>query len=124
MPKLLKSGEVSEELIHKTVMDWVRVHPKLSKITLHYPNEGRRTFHYGRLLKSMGMRAGVSDLFIAKASHGYHGAWIELKTTKGKLSPSQRDFIEDMTEQNYYTAVCRSIDEAIATIKWYCISSE
>lgn len=122
--KVLKSGTISEETIHKTVMSWVRLHPMLKKLVLHFPNEGKRSLRYGKLLKDMGMRAGVSDLLIAMGRHGFHGAWIELKSENGNLSPLQKDFLEDMSQQNYFTAVCWSIDEAIDTIKWYCLEQD
>ena len=118
--KYLISGEISEETIHKTVMEWVRFNPLLKRLVLHFPNEGRRSIRYGKLLKDMGMRAGVSDLFIAMGNHGYLGAWIELKSTQGTVSEAQTDFLKDMSEQGYFTAVCWSIDEAINLIKWYC----
>lgn len=110
----------SELSIHKTVMDWVRLHPTIAPYIIHIPNEGKRSASYGKLLKDLGMRAGVSDLFIALPRHQYNGAWIELKSAKGKLSPLQRHFINDMTSQGYYTAVCYSVHDAIETIKFYC----
>lgn len=101
-------------------MDWVRLNPVLKKLVLHIPNEGQRTKRFGKLLQDMGMRAGVSDLFIAMAFHGFYGAWIELKSKDGIVSAVQKEFLADMKEQGYFTAVCWSIDEAIDLIKWYC----
>jgi len=86
---------------------------------MHFPNEGKRSARYGKLLKDMGMRPGVADLFITTARHGFIGAWIELKSINGKLSPVQKLFLEEMSQQNYFTATCWSIDEAIKTIAWY-----
>jgi hypothetical protein len=120
IPKLLKSGEISEATIQKTVIHWVRLQPKIKKLVIHIPNEGKRSVRYGRLLKDMGMVPGASDLFIAMPSHGFNGAWIELKSKNGVLTPEQADFLNDMSAQNYFTAVCRSIDETIKIIKWYC----
>lgn len=120
--QILQSGEISEESIQKTVMEWVRLHPLLSKVIFHIPNEGRRTWRFGKLLKLMGMRAGVSDLFVGLARHGYHGAWIELKSSKGILTPAQKGFMRDMAAQGYYVRACWSVDEAIQVIKDYCFS--
>lgn len=117
--RLLKSGAISESTMHKTVMEWVRLHPKLNGIVIHMPNEGPRTERYGRLLRDMGMRAGVSDLFICMARHGFHGAWIELKSARGRVSREQASFQLDMANQGYFTMVCYSVDEAIQTISWY-----
>lgn len=109
----------SETSIHLAVMEWVRLHPKLSPYVLHIPNESKRSPRYGKLLKDMGMRKGVSDLFIALPRNGYHGAWIEIKSDIGKVSPEQFKFIEEMKEVGYYCAVTVGVDQTIETIKWY-----
>lgn len=120
MSSYLKSGELSERAIHTTVMEWVRHHPYIKKLVIHFPNEGKRTPRYGKMLKDLGMRKGVSDLLITMQKHGYGGAWIELKSKDGVLSKEQKEFLADMKAQNYYTAVTWSLDEALDTISWYC----
>lgn len=125
MSGLLKSGEISEKSMHKTIINWIKVHPKLKnmcRLIIHFPNEGKRSNRYGKLLKELGMRAGVSDLFIAIPNHNYGGAWIELKSKDGILSKEQKEFLSDMREQNFFTCVCYTIDEAINTISWYCFN--
>lgn len=117
--KILSSGDVSEESIHNAVMQWIRLNPSLEKVVMHIPNEGRRTLNFGKRLKDMGMKKGVSDLFIAMSKHNYHGAWIELKSAHGKLSQHQKEFLDEMDRQGYFTSTCWSIDEAINIIKWY-----
>lgn len=117
--KLLKSGAISEDSIQDVVMQFIATSPLLRNVVIHIPNEGARTIQYGRRLKEMGMRAGVSDLFIALARRGYHGAWLELKSQDGLISAKQQQFLDDMAAQGYYTCVCFSIDETIEKIKWY-----
>lgn len=116
----LKSGELSEESIHKAIMQWVRQQPSIAKLVLHFPNEGKRSARYGKLMKDLGMRPGVSDLFIPMARHDYIGAWIEIKTSKGIVSKEQSLFLQDMIRQNYFIFVCRSIEMGIKIIQWYC----
>jgi hypothetical protein len=116
----LASGAISESTIHKTVMEWVRLHDDIAPFVMHFPNEGKRSTRYGMFLKALGMRAGVSDLFIAMPRHIYHGAWIEIKTTQGIISAAQSSFLADMTRQDYYATVCRNVDDCINTIDWYC----
>lgn len=120
MTRMLKNGYISESDIQKTVMSWARLQPNLKDLIFHIPNESPRSARYGKSLKDLGMKAGVSDLFIAMASHNYHGAWIELKSQEGLLSPAQNLFLQSMATQQYFTAVCHSIEEALKTIKWYC----
>jgi hypothetical protein len=124
--KRLKSGEIAEESIHKLTLRHIEEHPKLKpfkKLVLHFPNEGKRSKRYGALMKALGMRKGASDLFIAVPRHGFGGAWIELKSIDGTISPEQKDFLADMAEQNFFIAVCWSIQEAIDTIEWYLLKS-
>lgn len=118
----LKSGEIAEKSIHKLTLAYIKEHPKLKKyikLILHFPNEGKRTTSYGKMLKSMGMRKGVVDLFIAIPRRGYGGAWIELKSADGVLSAEQKEFLDDMKEQNFYTHVTWSVKESIDIIEWY-----
>ncbi len=124
MPRIvqLKSGELSEESIHKTVMHRIKLDPFLNRYIIHIPNEGKRSPVFGKRLKDLGLRKGVWDLQILLARQGYIGAWIELKSKQGRLTPEQIVFGNDMREQNYYTAVCKTIEEAIKVIDWYCIS--
>lgn len=125
MPKTqyLKSGNISESSIQKAVMDWIRLDPVLRTFVIHIPNEGKRTSRYGKSLKDMGMRPGVADLFIAIPRHGYGGAWLELKSKDGILSEAQKEFLDDMARQRYFTKVCYSIEETINTIKRYCFEN-
>ena len=118
--RYLKSGNIPETSIQKAVLQWVRLNPRLEKFIIHIPNEGKRTLRYGKSLKDMGMRAGVSDLFIAMSRHGYSGAWVELKSKQGILSDAQQQFKKDMEEQHYLTETCYSIEETIDFIVWYC----
>jgi hypothetical protein len=122
--KTLKSGELSESAMQKTVMEWANVHPLLRGFVIHIPNEGKRTSRYGKSLKELGMRPGVADLFVVMARHGYHGAWLELKSKNGILSNAQKEFLEDMAQQNYFTKTCFSIEDSIETINWYCFNDK
>jgi hypothetical protein len=118
----MKALKPSEKEIHLAVMQWIATHPQVKKfknLIIHIPNEGERTFHFGKLLKDLGMRKGAADLFIAHANHGFHGAWIEIKKHNGRLSTEQKIFLLDMDEQGYFTAVCYSIEECIQNILWY-----
>jgi hypothetical protein len=118
----LKSGEASEESIHRALMEWVSINPltkQFKDFFIHCPNEGKRSYSYARRLNAIGMRKGVADIFIAVPRRGYGGCWIELKSKKGKLNPDQERFLKDMSSHNYSTYVCYSFEEAVKTISWY-----
>ena len=63
------------------------------------------------------MKAGVPDLQLIVPNGEIHGLWIELKSKKGKLQPSQRLMIQRLEEQGYMCKVCFGADEAIDEIK-------
>lgn len=121
--KFLKSGAIAESSIHAVVMQFIKAHPVLRKVTIHIPNEGKRDAYYGNKLRMMGMCAGVFDLFLALPRRGYHGAWLELKSQDGTVSDDQRAFGESMLEQGYFIRVCYSIEQTIEVIEWYCSES-
>ena len=119
-----KDGELSEKAIHKAIIQWVRIHPYFKednrwKLVMHFANEGKRTPQYGKLLKELGLREGVHDLFIATPRHGYGGFWLEIKSKNGYMSKAQKEFSIDMRKQNYFVRTAWSIEEGIKFISWY-----
>ena len=108
----------AEDIIQIQVMDFVRFH-KLDKFIFHVANERTTSPQSGALLKRKGVLSGVSDILIMKPSKEKHGAAIELKSKNGKVSPNQQSFLDTLAENGYFTAVCYSADEAIATIIEY-----
>jgi hypothetical protein len=92
---------------------------------IHIPNGGKRNPREAARLKRMGVRAGVSDLFLAWPSNGFGGLWIELKAPiiKGKpkptVKPSQRNWLDAMQDANYETAIAFGWLEAMSIIKDY-----
>lgn len=73
------------------------------------PNGGYRNAREGGRLKAMGVKPGVSDLFLAYPVLRSHGLWIELKApkpNKTKTTKEQIDWIERMTKLNYEACIC------------------
>ena len=108
--------ESSEQI---ALFDWIRLKPDLSKYAFSIPNESKRNPITGHIMKRMGMRSGVSDLFIAIPTAPYHGLFIELKAGKNKATPSQLEFIKDMRSQGYCAEVCVGAEAAIKLIMDY-----
>lgn len=86
---------------------------------VHIPNEGKRSVSYGAKLKRMGMKKGFPDLFIPKARNGFHGLFIELKATGGKVSSDQSKWITLLSSEGYAATVCVGFEAAITTINQY-----
>lgn len=107
----------TEEQEHLCLMDWINLHPLLREITIHIPNEGKRSFYIGKKLVKMGLRAGVSDLFIPYPNNGYHGLWLEVKCKNGHLTFAQIEWLSKMRKLGYAAETgfgfeaCRAIIE-------------
>lgn len=85
----------------------------------HVPNGGKRNPREGARFKKMGVLAGVSDILILDPKNGYNGLCVELKTPKGAIQKTQKDFMYNIAKRNWKVYVCRSIDDFITTVDKY-----
>lgn len=100
------------------LIKWFRMqYPRL--IMFAIPNGGVRNIVTAIKLKDEGVLAGVSDLFLMKANATHHGLFIEMKAAKGKVSDTQKYFIEQARAQGYAACVCFGFEEAQAAINNY-----
>ena len=92
-------------------------------LLFHVPNEGKRSVITGSLLKKAGLRSGVPDLILPVPSKmngkKYHGLFIELKNGHKKPTENQMWWLENLSQQDYLTAVCESFESAVALISYY-----
>jgi len=115
---MMKLGPESVTQIN--LINWINYnYPEISEDVYHFANERSCSIQQGRILKRMGVRAGVSDLFIAVPSNGFHGLWIELKEGIGRLSKAQKEFIDRMSFRGYKAVAVWGLDEAQEVIKSY-----
>ena len=84
------------------------------------PN-GQMSVHIGQRLKDMGQLKGAPDLLIAVPSANYHGLFIEMKATKGRLTPEQKEVHKELLAQGYDIHVCYSDQEAMQVTQNYLI---
>jgi len=105
----------AEDVEQIKVVNWVKQCTTLPVI--HVANERSCSPAQGSMLKRMGVRKGVSDLFFPRAHGKYHGCFIELKTLKGKPSVEQIAFIDEMNVEGYFSLVCYGAEEAIETLQ-------
>lgn len=114
-----------EENEQITLMQQINIcFPKISDILIHIPNGGSRKGGVieGARFKRLGVKAGVSDLFLPLARHNKHGLWIEFKAAKPHHSPvskKQQEWIDKMLENGYAAYVCYGVDEALNVLKEY-----
>ena len=90
----------TEEQEQAAVMEWAMLmakqFPDLEDL-FHIGNGGLRSKSEAVRLKRIGVKPGVSDLFLPAPVGKYHGLWIEMKRRKGgRLEPEQKDWIDRM----------------------------
>ncbi|QPG06538.1 VRR-NUC domain-containing protein [Salinimonas marina] len=84
----------------------------VSDYLFHIPNGGKRGKLEAVRFKRMGVKAGVSDLFLPVPLHSFSGLWVELKApfidSKDKNYPSkdQREWLDKMSVAGFAVAVC------------------
>ena len=64
----------------------------------------------GRILKGLGLRKGIPDLFLALPINGRHGLYIEMKNENGTLQPEQVKYRDRLKKVGYSWELCRSLE--------------
>lgn len=110
---------MTEKREAKTLMQWARYVPILDELLLHIANERHCSAFQGYELKLQGVKAGVSDYFLPLPRGQFHGMWLELKTTTGRLQPLQDYWLAKMRTTGYSGQVAYGAIDAIDKIKGY-----
>lgn len=115
----LKYHPESEAEAQRKLMKWAQLIPFLRWFH-HIPNGGFRQGREAAHLKMMGVKRGVSDLFLPKSRLGFHGLYIEMKSEKGGvISPEQKEFISAVRADGYAAFVCKGFDSARDCVSAY-----
>lgn len=84
------------------------------------PNGGWRTITTATHLKMEGQLAGVPDLHIPVARHGFNSLYIEMKNGKaGNVSEKQAEMINKLRELGNMVTIVRSLEEFQRIVKDY-----
>lgn len=85
----------------------------------HIPNGGKRSKSEAVRFRAMGVRAGVSDVFLPCSRGGWHGLYIEMKALDGRPSAEQIAFSEAVRAEGYLCVFCYGAEEAEEIITRY-----
>ena len=94
-------------------------YPELSLLHAIGNGNARTNAIQGARMKREGVLSGVSDIFLPVSRNGYHGLYVELKVKGGRISPSQKWWIAETTEQGYLAKVAFGWIEAKEIIERY-----
>ena len=117
----------SEAAEHRALVKWMSYHQIVRDYYCKMNNEGKRTAVQGFNLKLMGLRSGVSDLFVYYPSNGFHGLFLEIKRNK-KYTPSemstptwlaQEKFMKQVKSVGYAAEFCYGFDEGKRIVEQY-----
>lgn len=92
-----------ENKLQEAVINWLRYN---GYYCFHVPNGGKRDGKSGAMFKKQGTLAGVSDCIILDSVMDipsrvmFKGVAIELKVKDGKVSDSQKDFMDNAENRN------------------------
>ena len=97
-------------------MKWLNLHPQLADNFGKINNEGKRTMQQGYNLKLMGLRPGMTDLFIyyPNKSRTHAGLWLEVKramnyppsSRKSDTWVAQELFIAQVKKVGFWGCMC------------------
>ncbi|NIJ40375.1 hypothetical protein FHS78_000645 [Parvibaculum indicum] len=80
----------------------------------HVPNGGKRTPAEARILKAMGVKSGVPDLFVVAPDRTFVA--IEMKAKAGSAEKAQKERMAALRECGVCTAICRTLEEVEAAV--------
>lgn len=109
-----------ESEIQKAFIRWLKaVYPTLARSSYKISNEGKRSFKVAAMMKAEGMVKGMVDLCIPVQSTPYGALYIEFKGPKGKLTPEQKEVMENLIHLGNHCVICWTTEEAIQETERY-----
>jgi len=107
-----------EQIIHQAVADHLRIRGRPGVVWWHTNNNiggrGRKFYVQGAIAKSLGVRAGVSDIVALYQSRFFA---LELKAPGGRPSAAQLEFIADVEAAGGFTCIAEGVDQAIKALE-------
>lgn len=89
------------------------VAPAVSMVAI--PNAAKRTQWAANQAKKEGLATGFPDVMCLWAGGGI--CFIEFKTTKGRLSDAQGEWLVRLRERGHRVTVARSVDQAVEFLR-------
>ena len=108
--KKASSKPQTESQIQKDCVVWFRSrYESIEPLFFSVANGGARNAWTAKIMKDEGVRAGVSDLILLIPRHGFAALLVEMKTSDGKQSDSQKTFERLATQYKYKYVVVRDL---------------
>jgi hypothetical protein len=103
-----------ETEIHKAVVRHLWTRPTPGGVWFHPPNGGQRNIIEAVRFKSLGVRAGVSDIIALRNKEAFA---LELKAPGGRPTEAQLEFQSDFRAAGGHAVVAEGLDEALRILE-------
>lgn len=120
----------SEAQEQKALVQWMSYHPIVRDYFYKNDNEGKRSRIGGHENKLMGLKSGVSDIFLFYPTLKYHGLFLEVKRKKlytmsersTKTWLAQEKFLELVKSVGFAGETCYGWENGRIIIENYLLS--
>jgi hypothetical protein len=103
-----------EDQIQRAVFDHFRARSAPGVFAFHPANGGFRKPIEAKILRGLGVRAGVPDIIAIKDGRCYA---LEIKAPGAKLSPAQEDALIALREAGAMATHCHGLDQALRVLE-------
>lgn len=115
LKRAVASDGQAEYRLHCAIVDLLTNAARPGVVWWHCPNGGKRHVREAMKFRAMGVLAGVADLQLSIP--GGKTCFMEIKGGSGVLSDAQELFLASMERNGHRTAVVRSLDDAMVTLR-------
>lgn len=121
LTKIMKSNIPTEHQEQAAVIRWFQsAYPAIKSRLFAIPNGSHKSRAAASKFSAEGLRSGVPDLMLPVPAGKYHGLFIEMKRAKGgRLSDTQKDWLDFLGSQGYMATACHGFEEAKEIISKY-----
>ena len=117
------AGSLSENIIHKKIVQLLDTYGRKDMRFFHVANERVCSPRQGRQFKALGVKAGVPDLILVLATGEVR--WMEVKRKDGRLSDAQKEWHEFLNQNGQRAVVVYSFEEAVEILTmWGCFRGD
>lgn len=113
---------MSEHQHQVALFNWARMHEKAyPELRLMYaiPNAAKRSKRQGAYMKAEGLKAGVPDVCLPVARHGFNALYIELKAQQGRMQKNQIEWQQALNRAGNFAVTCVGWAQAKECIENY-----
>lgn len=97
---------------------------KVKTEVMRYMHRNKELREFIPFIQPIDKTTNTASLFLSLPKHDYTGAFITIIKQGELLSKRQINFLNDMANANHFTAVCKSVDEAVKVARWYFTGKE